>query len=183
MPRFTITQQIPSILASNLLLGIDPGSQITGYGIITADANRPQHIASGSIRLVGKTLEQKLYDLYLKVQALITTHQPSEMAIEQVFYHKNVQSAFKLAQARAIPLLLAGQYALPVSEYTPRAVKQAVTGYGAADKLQIQKMVASRLKIATPLEADAADALAIALCHCQTRSLNVRLNQAIKETS
>lgn len=183
MQRFTITQQTPNILASNRLLGIDPGSQITGYGLITDHPNRPGHIASGSIRLTGKTLEEKLYALYLQLQELITTYQPTEMAIEQVFYHKNVQSAFKLAQARAIPLLVAGQYALPVSEYTPRAVKQAVTGYGAADKLQIQKMVASRLQIADPLEADAADALAIALCHCQTRSLNVRLTQAIKETS
>jgi crossover junction endodeoxyribonuclease RuvC len=156
---------------NNLIIGIDPGSRFTGYGII-ADENSQQHcIAYGRVVVKGHSTAERLFHIYTEISQIITTHQPHEFAIETVFFHKNAQSALKLGQARGAALVAAAAQGLPVAEYSPREIKQAAVGYGAADKTQVQQMVKMLLKLKETPETDAADALAIAICHCQARRL------------
>ncbi|GEN22103.1 crossover junction endodeoxyribonuclease RuvC [Halomonas cupida] len=148
-----------------LILGIDPGSRITGFGVIDASEREPRYIASGCIRLKDDELAQRLAQVYAGISELIAVHRPSEVAIEQVFMSKNADSALKLGQARGAAIVCAANHGLPVSEYGPRQIKQAVTGTGAADKAQVQHMVTAALRLSATPQADAADALAIALTH------------------
>lgn len=152
-----------------LILGIDPGSRITGYGILDASLATPRYVASGCIRIQAGDLAQKLAQVYAGVSELIAVHRPGEFAIEQVFMAKNADSALKLGQARGAAIVCAANHGLPVSEYAARQVKQAVTGSGAADKLQVQQMVMTLLGLNARPQADAADALAIALTHAHAR--------------
>ena len=153
------------------IIGIDPGSRFTGYGIITGNNSQPEAIHFGRIVVAGHTVAEKLYDIFSKLQDIIHTYQPGEFAIEQVFFHRNAQSALKLGQARGAALTAAAACALPVSEYSPKQIKQAVVGYGGAEKSQVQHMVRALLRLKSTPDVDAADALAIALCHCHTRHL------------
>jgi crossover junction endodeoxyribonuclease RuvC len=123
------------------ILGIDPGSRITGYGLIDSDGVRSLHIEHGALRLEGETLPLRLGQIYARVSALIEAHHPAVMAIEQVFVSKNAASALKLGQARGAAICAAIQHGLDVAEYTPTRVKQSVVGSGRADKGQIQHMV------------------------------------------
>jgi crossover junction endodeoxyribonuclease RuvC len=152
------------------ILGIDPGSRITGYGLIDSDGVRSLHIEHGALRLEGETLPLRLGQIYARVSALIEAHHPAVMAIEQVFVSKNAASALKLGQARGAAICAAIQHGLDVAEYTPTRVKQSVVGSGRADKGQIQHMVKMILNLSESLQADAADALAVALshAHCHT---------------
>lgn len=161
------------------ILGIDPGSRITGYGVIDLRGGHLVYVDSGCIHLEGKSLPQRLKILFESVRAVIAACRPEEMAVEQVFMHRNPDSALKLGQARGAAICAGVMAGLEVSEYTPRAVKQAVVGYGAADKAQIQHMVCALLRLDRPPPADAADALAVALCHGHTRSTLQRLGQAV----
>jgi len=152
------------------LLGIDPGSRVTGYGILDMDGPRSRYIASGCIQTdSGQPLPERLKTIFEGVTDVIRAYQPAEAAAEQVFMHRNPDSALKLGQARGAALCAVVVAGLPVSEYAPRAIKQAVVGSGAADKAQVQRMVALLLKLPEPLQADAADALAVAICHGHTR--------------
>ncbi len=151
-----------------IVLGIDPGSRVTGYGLIQVQAQRPAYLASGCIRLGDAPLEQRLQTIFDSLGELIATHQPTSFAIEQVFVGKNASSALKLGHARGVALLAASRAGLPIAEYTPRAIKQAVTASGAADKQQVQAMVMRLLQLPRAPASDAADALAIALCHAFT---------------
>ena len=151
-----------------IVLGIDPGSRVTGYGLIAVEGQRPRYLASGCIRLGDAPLEQRLQTIFDALGELIAHHQPSAVAIEQVFVGKNATSALKLGHARGVALLAASIASLPVAEYTPRAIKQAVTASGAADKQQVQAMVVRLLQLSRKPASDAADALAIALCHAFT---------------
>src|SRR5688500_15330586 len=151
------------------VLGVDPGAQITGYGIIDSDGRSSRLVAFGSIRLVGAALPDRLGKILHELKALIDMHAPNQVAIEEVFVARNARSALVLGHARGAALCAAGQAGLPVSEYATRAVKLAVVGYGAADKRQVQHMVSRLLGIRASLGADAADALAIALCHAHTQ--------------
>jgi len=151
-----------------LILGIDPGSRITGYGVIEAVGARIEYVASGCIRISGDLLPDRLQQVYAGVTEVIERYQPQEMAIEQVFMSRNADSALKLGQARGVAIVAGANRLLPVSEYAARRVKQAVVGNGGADKTQIQHMVMRLLKLPGLPQADAADALAIALCHAQT---------------
>lgn len=153
-----------------IVLGIDPGSRITGYGVIDATAAKPHYIASGCIRIKADDLAQKLAQVYAGVAELIAMYRPAEFAIEQVFMAKNADSALKLGQARGTAIVCAANHGLPVHEYAPRLIKQAVTGSGAADKSQVQHMVTAILGLNATPQADAADALAIALTHAHARS-------------
>lgn len=151
-----------------ILLGIDPGSRITGYGVIDVAA-KPRYVASGCIRIAGDDLAQKLARVYAGVSELIGLYRPGEFAIERVFLAKNADSALKLGQARGTAIVCAANHGLGVHEYAARQVKQAVTGNGGAEKSQVQHMVTALLSLeATPPE-DAADALAIALTHAFAR--------------
>lgn len=152
-----------------LILGIDPGSRITGYGVLDVATATPTYVASGCIRTRADDLAQRLAQVYAGIAELISVHCPGEFAIEQVFMSKNADSALKLGQARGTAIVCAANHGLPVSEYGPRQIKQAVTGSGRADKAQVQHMVAAILGLDGTPQADAADALAIALTHAHAR--------------
>ncbi|AMD00919.1 crossover junction endodeoxyribonuclease RuvC [Halomonas chromatireducens] len=153
-----------------MILGIDPGSRITGYGVLDLSGPTPRYVASGCIRLQGDDLAQRLAQAYAGISELIALHRPGEFAIEQVFMSKNADSALKLGQARGTAIVCAANHGLPVSEYGPRQIKQAVTGTGSASKSQVQHMVVAILGLGGAPQADAADALAIALTHAHARS-------------
>jgi len=155
--------------ADMIILGIDPGSRITGYGLINVVGSHNEYIASGCIRIKGDALPERLNQVYEGVSQIIQQFSPQEMAIEQVFMARNADSALKLGQARGVAIVAGTQQELPVFEYAARSVKQAVVGKGSADKTQVQHMVANILKLPGLPQADAADALAIALCHAHTR--------------
>ncbi|MBK7542333.1 MAG: crossover junction endodeoxyribonuclease RuvC [Candidatus Competibacteraceae bacterium] len=161
-------------------MGIDPGSRITGYGIIDWDGPRSRHVASGCIQTASdRPVPERLKTIYEAVAAIIQAHRPMEVAVEQVFMHRNPDSALKLGQARGAALCAVVMAELPVSEYAPRAIKQAVVGGGAADKLQVQHMVRLLLNLPDAPQADAADALAVAICHAHIRQTQQRLGAAI----
>ncbi len=147
------------------VIGVDPGSVITGYGIIDFDGSRCVHVDSGCLRLPGTDLPQRLRVIFEGLGALIETHAPQEMAIEQVFVSRNPASAIKLGQARGAAICAAAARELTVAEYAAAEIKQAIVGRGRADKVQVQHMVAALLALRRPLQADAADALAVALTH------------------
>jgi len=153
-----------------IILGIDPGSRITGFGLIDMQGQRPVYISSGCIRCGDGAVAPRLRLIHEGVQQLIQTYQPDEFAIERAFMGKNADSALKLGQARGVAMAVAALCDLDVHEYAPRAIKQAVTGAGGADKEQIQHMVRTLLKLPGCPQADAADALAVALCHGYQRA-------------
>lgn len=150
------------------VLGIDPGLSTTGYGIVSAGSS-PQAVAAGVIRTdPSLRLADRLLELHRDLVAVIEDFRPSTAAIEQVFVNRNLQTATSVARASGVALLALAAAGLQVTEYTPSAIKMALTGFGAADKRQVQEVVAMRLGLdAPPSPADAADALAIALCHVQ----------------
>lgn len=155
------------------ILGIDPGTAITGWGIITEEKKKPVLVAFGCIETSKmKSDVERLKEVATDVRALIRKYQPDEVAIEELFFFKNLKTAIKVAQSRGVLLLTASELQVSIFEYTPLQVKQAVTGYGRADKKQIQQMVKCMLGLSTvPKPDDAADALAIAICHQQSRAL------------
>ena len=160
-------------------MGIDPGSRITGDGIIDMDGPRSLYVASGGIQTdSGQALPERLKTIFEAVTEIVRFHQPKEVAVEQVFMHRNPDSALKLGQARGAAICAVVVAGLPVSEYAARSIKQAVVGNGAADKTQVQRMVALLLRLPEPLQADAADALAVAICHGHTRQTLQRFGAA-----
>lgn len=161
-----------------LILGIDPGSRATGYGIVESTGNKLKYIDCGCIRPTPGEHPQRLRDIFFALTSIIEQYSPQECAIEEVFLGKSVSSALKLGQARGAAMVACLQFDLPVAEYTPRTVKQAVTGSGAADKLQVQHMIKVLLGLQGKLQADAADALAIAVCHANSRQSMVRIAAA-----
>lgn len=159
-------------MPSRRILGIDPGSRITGIAVIEKNVfGTPICLFGGCIRLTAKTEAARLGALYVEIQQVVQSFNPTELAIEQVFVHKNVRSALKLGQARGVALAACMSASLSVFEYAPRLIKQAITGGGAADKAQIQHMVQVLLSLETKPQADAADALAVALCHLHSEGL------------
>lgn len=162
----------------SITIGIDPGSRITGYGIIRYQGSNLEHIAHGTIKTHSDALSDKLYEIYQAINDVIHQHQPMHAAIEQVFTFYNHQSALKLGQARGAALTALAQAGLAVSEYSAKQVKQAVVGYGGADKSQVQHMIRSILRLTKTPPPDAADALAIAICHCNSQALQHKLMQA-----
>ena len=150
----------------SLILGIDPGSRITGYGIVESADSGTRYVASGCIRTADQgTLPAKLNEIYQGITEIIERYAPRELAIEQVFMARSAGSALKLGQARGVAIIAATQKDLPVHEYAAKQVKQAVVGRGAATKEQIQHMVRALLNLPGTPQSDAADALAIAICH------------------
>lgn len=149
----------------SIILGIDPGSRITGYGVIRQQGRKLEYIGSGCIRTAVDDLPTRLKRIYAGVSEIILQFQPTVFAIEQVFMAHNVDSALKLGQARGAAIVAAVNYDLPVYEYAARQVKQTVVGTGSADKLQVQHMVKTLLKLSSSPQGDAADALAIAITH------------------
>jgi len=147
------------------ILGIDPGSRLTGFGIIEAEAGRLRCLSTGCIRTQNEGLPTRLKAIFEGVQQLVGDFQPAEVAIENIFVHRNVDSALKLGQARGAALSAVSVQDIPVYEYTPSQIKKAIVGKGNASKQQVQHMVKALLTLAQAPQEDAADALAAALCH------------------
>ncbi len=161
-----------------IIIGIDPGTRITGYGIIKYNNNSFIRIASGSINLpADKPIPQRLEIIYSELNKILKRHKPDEFAIETAFYGKNVQSAMKIGYARGVSILCALHNKVPTSEYSPREVKKSVVGKGAASKDQVLFMIKTLLNIKSEkIKVDESDALAIALCHA------FRMKTPIKKT-
>jgi len=170
-PRGAASATIQLGSCDGRVLGLDPGSQRTGYGIIDCVGSQERYVASGCIDVGRQDMIARLQRIYTAVSALVQQHRPDTIAIERVFIHRNPDSALKLGQARGVALCAAAQLGAGVHEYAPRAIKLAVTGYGAAAKAQVAEMVRTLLALELRVTADAADALAVALCHAQTRRL------------
>ena len=147
------------------IIGIDPGSRCTGFGVIDSDGLRHNYVTSGYINIKGDELPERLGFIFNEVSNVINQWQPQTMGVEQVFVNKNVDSALKLGQARGAAICAGINAQLDVGEYTPRAIKKAVVGNGSADKEQIQQMMKLLLKLDFVPQSDEADGLAIALCH------------------
>jgi crossover junction endodeoxyribonuclease RuvC len=160
------------------ILGLDPGSLRTGYAVVESNAGRVAYVVSGTIRTEGTSLTERLQEIFIAVERLTQDFRPDEVAIEGVFMHRNPDSALKLGQARGAALSATFAVRPRVFEYAPRAVKLAVVGTGSAQKDQVQLMVKRLLNISGPLGADAADALAIALCHAHSRKVHSLLGRA-----
>jgi crossover junction endodeoxyribonuclease RuvC len=157
-----------------LVLGIDPGTATTGYGLVRDVDNGPAPVAYGVILTpAGAPMAERLLTIYREIKALIALHQPDTGAVELLFFQRNVSTAMTVGQARGVAILALAEAGLTVGEYNPRDVKQAVAGYGAADKRQMQGMVRAILNLSElPKPDDAADALAVAICHLHSARLN-----------
>lgn len=149
------------------ILGIDPGSRTTGYGIVEkAAGGRLVRVCDGQISVAAsKPLSERLYAISQGLSEVIEAHSPDAVSVESIFFAKNVKSAVMLGHARGVSMMSAARYGLPVFEYAPMSIKKAVTGFGAATKDQVQKMVMALLSCSASVGADASDALAIAICH------------------
>ncbi len=157
------------------ILGIDPGSRITGYGVIESLPQGNRYIASGSIRINADSFPQRLKQIFDGVSEVIALYQPQQIAIEQVFMHKNADSALKLGQARGAAICASLNRDLPIFEYAARQVKQALVGKGNAEKSQVQHMVKILLNLQGEMQIDAGDALGICLCHSHHQETQQRL--------
>lgn len=159
-------------------MGVDPGSQITGIGVISTDGVRSQLIACEGIATGGGEFPERLRIIFTRMVQMIREFQPQEAAIERVFMARNADSALKLGQARGAAICALVSEGLAVHEYTAKQVKQAVVGKGAADKSQVQHMMGVLLSAPGPFQADAADALAVAICHAHSSALNAIIGSA-----
>ncbi|HIQ14636.1 MAG TPA: crossover junction endodeoxyribonuclease RuvC [Leucothrix sp.] len=161
------------------IIGTDPGSRITGIGIIESDGRYSQHVFSTCIRLGNDAFPIRLGKIYKEIESIIQEYQPQQMAIEDVFLSKNPSSALKLGQARGAAICATVMQSVPVFEYSAREIKQAVVGKGNADKSQVQQMVKILLNLQGKIQADTADGLAIALSHAHVGSTKARLQAAL----
>jgi len=161
-----------------LTLGIDPGTAITGYGIISENGNKFSLVECGCIN-TAKTdaKEVRLKTIYSSLKDLINKFQPKSIAVEELFFSTNTKTAISVGEARGVILLACAQSGIPIASYTPLQVKQAITGYGRAEKSQIQQMVKTLLNLnKIPKPDDIADALAIAICHANSRRFKEKIN-------
>ena len=158
-----------------LILGIDPGSIKTGFGIISHEGGRSEYITSGVIRLPRTSLPERLKVIHDSVAEIVEQYCPQELAIEEVFMARDAKAAIKLGQARGAAIVACVNKDMPVYEYAAKSIKKAVVGTGNADKQQVQHMVKSLLKLAAVPSEDAADALAAALCHAHTHQSMIRM--------
>lgn len=157
-------------LHREIILGIDPGSLVTGWGLVEVDAHQLRCHDHGTIATAASlTLGERLSQIYRGLREIIALHQPTAVSLEKVFFSRNVQSALKLGQARGVALLAAAENQIEVAEYSAAEIKVAVVGYGQATKEQVQKMVYALLCVRGAMRADAADALAAAICHIHRR--------------
>ncbi len=160
------------------VLGIDPGTAITGYAVVEETGSALQLITIGVVRTPAKTpLPQRLQQIYAGVREVVVSYQPERAAVEELFFSRNARTAMAVGHARGVTLLALVDAGLPIAEYTPMQIKQAVTGYGNADKHQVQEMVRMLLQLdAAPRPDDAADAAAVAICHLHRMKMEGLLN-------
>lgn len=162
----------------SIIIGIDPGSRVTGYGLVRSAGDRLEHIGHGCIRMAHPEQPERLREIYEGLGRAVEEFAPDEAAVEEVFMGRNAASALKLGQARGSAIVACLAHGVPVAEYSARKVKQAVAGSGAAGKEQVQHMVKVLLGVKGDIAEDAADALAVAICHAHTRSSLVRITAA-----
>ena len=162
----------------SIILGIDPGSRVTGYGLINSIGNKLEFVACGCVRTESASQPGRLQAIFNGICQVIEEFSPQQSAIEEVFMGRNAASAIKLGQARGSAMVACLHHELPVAEYSARKVKQAVVGSGGADKLQVQHMVKALLSISDNIAEDAADALAVAICHANTEASLIRMSGA-----
>jgi crossover junction endodeoxyribonuclease RuvC len=160
------------------VLGLDPGTAITGYGIVCSEGQSLTPVIHGVITTAaGLALPVRLQQLYAELRELIRTHQPSVAAVEELYFARNARTALAVGHARGVILLALAEAGLEIHSYTPLQVKKAITGYGRADKEQVQQMVRLLLSLeAIPQPDDAADALAVAICHAHSSAVSARLS-------
>ncbi len=160
------------------VLGIDPGLAITGYAIVEEEGSELRSIAIGAIRTAAKTPSpSRLQAIYHELREIVAAYEPEAAAVEELFFSRNVRTAMSVGQARGVTILALAEAELPIAEYTPMEVKQAVTGYGGADKVQVQEMVRMLLHLdAAPQPDDAADAAAVAICHLHRARMEALLS-------
>lgn len=161
------------------ILGIDPGSRLTGFGVVDCDGDSATYVASGSVNSIKGEFPERLRLIFESVGELVGDYRPDAMAVESVFMHRNASSALKLGHARSAAICATFRLDVDVHEYAPREIKQAIVGTGAATKEQVQHMVRHLLKLQGELSPDAADALAAALCHANRRRLNRTMQEAV----
>ncbi len=161
-------------MTSTRILGIDPGSRYTGYGVIEVAGGKSRHLACGRINATVGEMPERLLKILRGLGEVIAEFQPQEVALEEVFVNKSVSSALVLGQARGVAIVAAAQAGLPLAEYAATQVKLALVGNGRAEKLQVQHMVKVLLNLREAMAADASDALAVALTHAHVRSTKMR---------
>lgn len=162
-----------------IILGIDPGTAITGYGVVEVKGNKFCYLDHGCIFTDSNLpMEKRIQKIFERASELVETYKPNDLAVEELFFNKNVQTAITVGQARGVILLVGAMKGLNVKGYTPLQVKQAVVGYGRAQKSQVQQMVKTFLNLnEIPKPDDAADALAIAICHAHFKQTTLRSGQ------
>jgi len=161
-----------------LVIGIDPGTAMTGYGLVHEDEKgNLTGVDYGVIQTPSNlTMPERLLEIYQQLKKVILLHRPDSAAVEKLFFQKNVRTAISVGQGRGVALLVLAEFGLPIAEYTPLEIKQAVAGYGKADKPQMQQMVRALLNLeVVPHPDDAADALAVAICHLHSNRMNTLL--------
>ncbi|QWU15071.1 Holliday junction endonuclease RuvC [Paenibacillus sophorae] len=165
------------------ILGIDPGIAIVGFGFIDKNGSKLTPVQYGCIQTEAHTPdEERLLHVYEGMLQLIDRYKPDAVAFEKLFFNRNVTTAMSVSQARGVLVLASVQRGLPVAEYTPMQVKQAIVGYGKAEKKQVQEMVRMYLKLsAVPKPDDVADALAVAVCHAHSYTLNSKINEVLRK--
>ncbi len=177
----TISVAVTKSTAKVRVLGVDPGSRRTGFGVIECCGSDYVHVAHGCLNVGGALMAERLRLIFDGLQSLIEEHQPAEVAVERVFVNRNVESALKLGQARGAALCAVPR-GLPVFEYAPRAIKLALVGSGAAEKSQVSHMITTLLRLQGRIAPDAADALAVAVCHAHSRRAHMLVQAAATRT-
>lgn len=178
----------PRIIQKYRILGVDPGSRITGYGIVDVTGNEIRHVTHGALKIASTTgkatmpLEDRLLEIYYGLREVIETHRPETLSIEKVFFAKNAVSALKLGQARGAAILTAKIFGLNVVEYAPTEVKSAIVGHGRADKDQVARMLERMLGKQDFSTSDASDGLALAVCHARVYGSHSALGTAHQNT-
>ena len=170
----TVQSALSPVVGSVRILGIDPGSQLTGFGVVDVVGNRTTAVEWGSVRLEGEHSD-RLRSIFTALGQIVREYRPAEIAIERVFLSRNADSALKLGQARAAAICATFESNVPIYEYSARHIKKAVVGRGGAEKDQVQRMVQMILGVREAIAADAADALAAAICHANERALRATL--------
>ncbi len=163
-----------------IILGIDPGSRVTGYGLINATGNKLEYVACGAIRTGDDEHPERLRKIFDDLSQVIERYCPQQAAIEEIFMGRNAAAALKLGQARGSAIVACLHNGVPLEEYSARKIKQAVVGKGAAEKKQVQHMVKALLGITADLQEDSADALGVAICHANTQAGLIRMAGARK---
>ncbi len=160
------------------ILGIDPGSRFTGFGIIDVEGQKNTHVHSGCLKISTKgEFPDRLKEIFERISEVVREYQPQELAIEKVFLSKNADSALKLGQARGAAIVAAMQSSVEVFEYAPNRIKQSIVGRGHADKIQVQHMIKMLLLLKEPPQEDQADALAAAICHAHSRQTQILMKK------